>query len=98
MKDPIILLDLKDNVVVCRRAVAAGERIEVAEREVVVACDVQLGHKIACASIDPGASVVKYGITIGSATIAIAPGDWVHLHNMRSNYISTHTRAQTGKE
>jgi hypothetical protein len=30
---------------------------------------------------------------IGSATADIERGDWVHLHNMQSNYFSTHTRA-----
>jgi altronate dehydratase small subunit len=37
---------------------------------------VALGHKI-----EP---VVKYGVTIGIATRAIAAGDWVHLQNCRS--------------
>jgi altronate hydrolase len=29
--------------------------------------------------------VVKYGFSIGHATVAIAPGDWVHTHNMKTN-------------
>ena len=30
---------------------------------------------------------------IGAATADIEAGDWVHLHNMKSNYISSHTRS-----
>ena len=98
MNDPVILLNPEDNVVVCGRAVLAGEIMNIAGRTVVVACDVALGHKIARAPINPGLPIIKYGMSIGSATAAIAPGDWVHLHNMRSNYIATHSRTQTGNE
>ena len=65
----------------------------VIEGEVVVArCDVALGHKIARRLIRAGEHVVKYGMAIGSSTLEIHPGDWVHLHNMKSDYIPSHTR------
>jgi hypothetical protein len=94
----VILLNPKDNVVVCRRAVSAGERLTVADNVVVALCHVDIGHKIACAPIAAGAAVVKYGMAIGSATTSIGAGDWVHVHNMRSNYIETHTRSPSGNE
>jgi altronate hydrolase len=40
------------------------------------------GHKMATASIAAGAPVLKFGQIIGFATQAIAPGDWVHEHNL----------------
>ena len=98
MNEPVILLNPEDNVVVCCRAVIAGERMTVAANTVVALCDVDIGHKIACAPIAVGAAVVKYGMAIGSATTSIAAGDWVHVHNMRSNYIETHTRSPSGNE
>lgn len=45
---------------------------------------VPLGHKVALSAIEPGGLVVKYGIPIGTATREIRPGEWVHLHNCRS--------------
>lgn len=57
--------------------------------------DVALGHKIARRLIRQGTPVIKYGMTIGSTTCEILPGDWVHLHNMKSDYIATHTRDAT---
>ncbi len=45
---------------------------------------VALGHKLALVCLGPGDPIVKYGVTIGLATAAIAPGEWVHLHNCRS--------------
>jgi altronate dehydratase small subunit len=44
------------------------------------------GHKIALAPIAAGQAVVKYGLSIGHAIDDIAPGAWVHLHNLASNY------------
>jgi len=40
------------------------------------------GHKVAIRSIPAGGEVVKYGVAIGRATSAIAPGDHVHVHNV----------------
>jgi hypothetical protein len=33
--------------------------------------------------------VFKYSVPIGTATAAIAAGELVHLHNLRSDYIAT---------
>ena len=45
---------------------------------------VALGHKIAVQPIAAGALVVKFGVPIGVATREIGAGEWVHLHNCRS--------------
>ncbi len=88
----ILVLHLQDNVAVCRRDVRAGERL-VMDGEVVFArSDVAIGHKIARRAIHRGTPVIKYGVSIGSSTADIQPGEWVHLHNMKSDYIESHTR------
>lgn len=51
---------------------------------VTVATDVPLGHKIALTQLAAGADVVEYGVRIGVASADIAPGDYVHVHNVRS--------------
>lgn len=91
----LILLHPADNVVVCCRKVRAGERISVAGMDIVVSADVDIGHKLARSNLAVGAKVIKYGMSIGSMTHAASAGSWVHLHNMRSDYLSAHTR--TGK-
>jgi hypothetical protein len=88
----VLLLSAEDNVVVCRRDVRAGERFVLDGDVFVARCDVALGHKIARRLIRRGEPVVKYGMSIGSSTVEIQPGDWVHLHNMKSDYIQSHTR------
>jgi len=95
----VILLHRDDNVVVCRRAVAAGERIVIdGGGELIAASDVELGHKLARVRIAEYAKVIKYGAPIGSMTKAAEAGEWVHLHNMKSDYMSAHTRAATGEK
>lgn len=46
--------------------------------------DIPLGHKIALTAVAARGSVVKYGVVIGEATADIAPGDHVHVHNLKS--------------
>lgn len=87
-----IVLAPGDNVAVARRGIAAGETLDLGGEAIVARADLPLGHKVALRFIALGATIVKYGMPIGSATADIRPGEWVHLHNMRSNYISSHTR------
>ena len=46
--------------------------------------DIPAGHKVALRAIAAGERVVKYGFPIGVATKPIAPGEWVHVHNLRT--------------
>ncbi len=89
----VIVLDPRDNVGVCARPVAASERVTVGDRPLVAVEAVNAAHKIALHDMAAGAKVVKYGIAIGSITRPVQAGEWVHLHNMKSDYLSAHTRA-----
>jgi hypothetical protein len=99
MRSPVILLHADDNVVVCRRSVVAGERISIEGSDDVIAlANIEIGHKLARVGLPASAKVIKYGAAIGSTTEAVRAGDWVHLHNMKSDYIGAHTRAATGED
>ena len=52
---------------------------------VIIKQSIPFGHKLAVKSMAKGDSVVKYGETIGQATMAIEPGEYVHVHNVMSN-------------
>jgi L-fuconolactonase len=91
---PAILLHPDDNVLVCCRTVRAGERFRLNEQEEIhVLQDTELGHKLARRGLSAGDKVIKYGAPIGSMKAAVLAGGWIHLHNMKSDYISAHTRA-----
>lgn len=94
MSEPAaILLHPDDTVVVCVRSVSAGEHIRIDEDEWVAAENISTGHKIARRAGEIGDKVIKYGASIGSLIQPVAPGDWIHFHNMKSDYIDPHTRA-----
>ncbi|MBK5106048.1 MAG: UxaA family hydrolase, partial [Burkholderiales bacterium] len=77
---PVIRLDAADNVVVARAKIAAGTPIDA--EGVVAAQEVPLGHKIATRAIAKGEPVLKYNTVIGYAGEDIAPGTWLHSHNV----------------
>lgn len=88
---PAIQLFPADNVLVLTRGLNAGESIEIGDIRRRLDAPIGLGHKIAARAIAPGEKILKYGASIGSATTSIAPGEHVHLHNMKSDYLPTFT-------
>lgn len=89
--DPrLLLLAEKDNVFVCREDIPEGASIRVGGRELILGKTVQRGHKVARHAIEPGDKVYKYGAPIGSAIASIAPGEHVHVHNVKSDYTPSH--------
>jgi altronate dehydratase small subunit len=84
------VVDPEDNVATALREVSAGETVTVAvgdeQRTVDVHEAVRFGHKLAVESIPEGETVTKYGRSIGNATTDITAGEWVHVHNVESNY------------
>lgn len=80
-----------DSVGVAVVDIRAGERVagtllhdHATRVEISARNDVPLGHKIALVEVPERGHVVKYGVVIGGATKPIAPGDHVHVHNLRS--------------
>jgi hypothetical protein len=91
----VVYLHASDNVCVAARDLAAGARLSAGGRDVQLAGPVKLGHKIALQPIAAGKPVVKYGQTIGFATEAIAPGAWIHTHNLTAGQFARDYAAAT---
>ena len=87
-----ILLHPDDNVLICRKQSPAGAQIQLDGMQMTLNQEIQVGHKIARCTLKAGDKVIKYGAPIGSMTASVAMGDHVHLHNMKSDYIDSHTR------
>jgi hypothetical protein len=82
-----LLLHADDNVAVVLGDAECGpmELLGTQGGGAIVATEpIDHGHKIALRAIAAGEPVIKYGVPIGFATAAIAPGAWVHTHNCRS--------------
>jgi len=90
--DPRLLrLSPEDNVAVLKANAKGGEAILIDGRPCRLAHAVAYGHKLAVRPIAKGQTVRKYGAPIGSATADIAVGDYVHIHNMKSDYIANYS-------
>lgn len=88
----LVRLHSADNVAVSCRHLVVGEEIDLNDTIIHLVEDIPVGHKVALRRIGSGCKIVKYGASIGSATANIEPGHHVHLHNMKSDYIASHTR------
>jgi altronate dehydratase small subunit len=91
MGDPYLkVVESNDNVSTVIREVEEGESVDVEVgdevRTIAVTEDIEFGHKLAVEAIEAGETIYKYGVSIGNATQDISPGEWVHAHNVESNY------------
>jgi len=78
---PLLHLHPDDNVFVAKSALALGQTIS--ELGVRTRAQVPAGHKIAARHIAAGEQVKKFDTVIGVATRDLAPGDYVHSHNLK---------------
>ena len=74
----------EDTVAVALRPLPAGETAQGNGFSVRAEESIPQGHKIALCRVEKGGEVIKYGWPIGRAKETIAPGHWVHTHNMES--------------
>jgi hypothetical protein len=90
-----IRLHPDDNVLTVAAPIAAGQEYAAGDVSVVADEAIAVGFKIAARAISAGAKVIKYGAVIGSATRDIAPGEVVHMHNLKSDYLRTYRRGES---
>jgi altronate hydrolase len=83
-----VSLHADDNIVVAARNAPAGTALPVNGRVILAQQPIDLGHKMATRAIAKGAPVKKFGQTIGFASTDIAPGTWVHSHNVEIGALS----------
>jgi hypothetical protein len=89
---PLLLLHPDDNILVARRDIVAGEPVEMDGETFNMPVAIELGHKLARRALAADTRVLKYGAPIGSMKIAVARGEHVHLHNLRSDYLPSTSR------
>ncbi len=85
----ILQIHADDNVCVATQPLAAQTCIELDGVSFTLKTDVRLGAKLALRAIARGEKIIKYGEPIGSATQDLQVGDYVHTHNMQSDYLPT---------
>lgn len=78
-----VRLSEQDQVVIALQPIAAGDTLQLENGDaLVVQEDIPKGHKILTAPVSAGQDIYKFGYSIGKAKQNIAPGAWVHTHNL----------------
>ena len=81
-----LIMHPKDNVATAVDELQSGDEVRVSGggeiRTLAAAEAIPFGFKIALVEIPPGATILKYGETIGKAGRLIAKGTLVHVHNL----------------
>ena len=88
LTDKAIVLREGDDVAVLKERLTAGAELAWEGGQVRLSSDTPAGHKVALRVVREGYPVHKYGQIIGYASRDIAPGDWVHSHNLHNGEIS----------
>lgn len=52
--------------------------------EMTTRSDIPIGHKIALAPLEVGATVIKYGVDIGKVVAPIQKGEHLHVQNVKT--------------
>lgn len=86
----VLHLHPADNVCIAVRNLESGEQVTAGGHAVKVNGAVRMGHKVALSAIAVGRPITRYGQTIGFASQAVEPGDWVHVHNTAAPAFERH--------
>ena len=87
----VLLLADGDNVAIAKVDLESGTVVMVHGHRITLQVKILVGHKFAFKPVRNGETIVKYGAPIGVATRDIASGEYMHIHNIDSDYIPTYT-------
>jgi hypothetical protein len=83
-----MVLNPADDVATALRPLSAGEWVQIQgknqTRSIQALEDIALCHKLALHPLAAGQPVRKYGEVIGFTLQAVAAGEHVHIHNLKS--------------
>ncbi|MFG6687745.1 UxaA family hydrolase [Mariniflexile sp. HNIBRBA6329] len=85
--EKFVQLHINDNIVIALKKFETGDIINVNGEEIPLKESIDFGHKIAIKPISKKNKILKYGLSIGSATQNIVPGEHVHSHNLETDYL-----------
>lgn len=89
MEQAFLKINPADSVVVCLRAMKAGEIVSDGDKEAKLLQDTPAGHKVLLIDKKEGEDIIKYGYPIGHATKDLKAGEWVNENNLKTNLAGT---------
>ena len=88
-KASFLKINPADSVVVCLRAMKAGETVSADGKVIALLQDVPAGHKVLIEDKNEGEDIIKYGYPIGHAKKNLKAGEWVNENNLKTNLAGT---------
>lgn len=88
-KASFLKINPADSVVVCIRAMKAGETVSADGKVITLLQDVPAGHKVLIEDKNEGEDIIKYGYPIGHAKKNLKAGEWVNENNLKTNLAGT---------
>lgn len=88
-KASFLKINPADSVVVCLRAMKAGETVSAEGKVITLLQDVPAGHKVLMEDKNEGEHIIKYGYPIGHAKKDLKAGEWVNENNLKTNLAGT---------
>ena len=88
-KASFLKINPADSVVVCLRAMKAGETVSADGKVITLLQDVPAGHKVLIEDKNEGEDIIKYGYPIGHAKKNLKAGEWVNENNLKTNLAGT---------
>ena len=83
-KASFLKINPADSVVVCLRAMKAGETVSADGKVITLLQDVPAGHKVLIEDKNEGEDIIKYGYPIGHAKKNLKAGEWVNENNLKT--------------
>lgn len=88
-KASFLKINPADSVVVCLRAMKAGETVSADGKVITLLQDIPAGHKVLIEDKNEGEDIIKYGYPIGHAKKNLKAGEWVNENNLKTNLAGT---------
>lgn len=88
----LLLLHPDDNVLVVAHRLEVGDTVLIDGCSYKIQNKIDVGHKVARCAMSAGCKIVRYGAAIGSLTTSVGAGEHIHTHNLKSDYIASHSR------
>jgi altronate hydrolase len=82
MKNKVLQLDSRDNVLIALADLHQGEQVEFSGKSYHLVADVSAKHKFAIEALDAGNDVIMYGVLVGKALKPIAAGEQLTPNNI----------------
>lgn len=98
MKAKLLRLHPQDNIVVATAPIEAHSVLKLDRVKIEIVSNVPMAGKVATRPIAEGEKIIKFGQSIGHATRNIEPGEWVHTHNLASDYLPTPERDSSASQ